>query len=341
MKNILIIGANGFIGSALIQRLSIMPQYNIVGIDINDNNLIELIGNGLVFHKLDITQKRKEVEKLIAESDIVIPLVAIANPSCYIETPLKVFELTFEENLHIIRLCHQYKRRVIVFSTSEVYGMCEDDVFDERLSSLVLGPIENLRWIYSASKQLLDRVVYALGQEGLKYTIIRPFNWIGPCMDREDLANGKKVRLLPNIINALIKGEPVVLVDGGEQKRCFIDIKDAVNCLVKIIDNRDKKCDERVINIGSIDNELSIIEFAAKVVNCFENHPMRNNFPKFAGYKLYAGKEYYGSGYQDVKLRKPAIEAALECCEWRATKSIDGAIKEAVNYAIKNEICQN
>jgi nucleoside-diphosphate-sugar epimerase len=109
---------------------------------------------------------------------VVLPLAAIATPSTYVSDPLKVFKLDFEANLDIVKLAVAYKTRLIFPSTSEVYGMCTDELFDEELSHLVLGPISKQRWIYSCSKQLLDRVIYAYGiHEGLNYTIFRPFNF--------------------------------------------------------------------------------------------------------------------------------------------------------------------
>ena len=95
--------------------------------------------------------------------------------------PLRVFELDFEENLKIIRDCVKYNKRIIFPSTSEVYGMCTDKNFDEDSSNPVVGPINKQRWIYSVSKQLLDRVIWAYGDKnGLKFTLFRPFNWMGP-----------------------------------------------------------------------------------------------------------------------------------------------------------------
>ena len=116
--------------------------------------------------------------------DVVLPLVAIATPASYTREPLRVFELDFEANLDIVRKCVRYGKRVLFPSTSEVYGMSSDASFDEENSNLVLGPIHKQRWIYSCSKQLLDRVIYAYGQQqGLHFTLFRPFNWIGPKLD--------------------------------------------------------------------------------------------------------------------------------------------------------------
>lgn len=91
--------------------------------------------------------------------------MAIATPIEYTRNPLRVFELDFEENLRIIRYCVKYRKRIIFPSTSEVYGMCSDKYFDEDHSNLIVGPVNKPRWIYSVSKQLLDRVIRAYGEK--------------------------------------------------------------------------------------------------------------------------------------------------------------------------------
>jgi nucleoside-diphosphate-sugar epimerase len=182
---VLILGANGFIGSALTEAILALTDWQVFGMDIADNKLGEVLGDSRFrFVEGDITINREWVEYNIRKCDVIVPLVAIANPSQYVKDPLRVFELDFEANLTIVRLCAKYKKRLIFPSTSEVYGMCPDTVLDEQSSNLVYGPIHKQRWIYANSKQLLDRVMFAYGvRDGLDYTLFRPFNWIGPRLD--------------------------------------------------------------------------------------------------------------------------------------------------------------
>jgi nucleoside-diphosphate-sugar epimerase len=136
------------------------------------------------FFKGDMFSHMKWIEDHIQKCDVVLPLVAIANPTLYVKDPLRVFKLDFEANLDVVKLCVKHKKRIIFPSTSEVYGMCPDKEFNEETSNLVLGPIHKQRWIYSCSKQLLDRVIYAHGvHDNLDYTLFRPFNWVGPKLD--------------------------------------------------------------------------------------------------------------------------------------------------------------
>lgn len=222
-KNVLILGVNGFIGNALSERLLDSGRYHVHGMDIHSNGIERLLGRpGFNFHEGDISIHREWIEYHVKKCDMVLPLVAIATPAEYTRNPLKVFELDFEENLRVIRYCAKYNKRVIFPSTSEVYGMSDDDSFDEENSRLVLGPIRKQRWIYSCCKQLLDRVIYAYGRtEGLQFTIFRPFNWIGPRLDSLSSARIGSSRAITQLILNLVEGTPIQLVDGGGTEALF------------------------------------------------------------------------------------------------------------------------
>ena len=179
---ILILGVNGFIGHSLTRQILRDTNWQVYGMDIGDDRIAEQLGHPR-FHFLegDIAINREWIEYHVKKCDVVLPLVAIATPRDYVQDPLRVFELDFEENLRIVRYALKYDTRVVFPSTSEIYGMCEDEAFNEETSNLVLGPISKHRWIYSCSKQLLDRVIWAYGkQQGLRFTLFRPFNWVGP-----------------------------------------------------------------------------------------------------------------------------------------------------------------
>jgi UDP-4-amino-4-deoxy-L-arabinose formyltransferase/UDP-glucuronic acid dehydrogenase (UDP-4-keto-hexauronic acid decarboxylating) len=267
-----------------------------------------------------------------------LPLVAIATPIEYTRNPLRVFELDFEENLKIIRDCVRFKKRVIFPSTSEVYGMCDDSEFDEDGSSLVLGPINKQRWIYSASKQLLDRVIWAYGQQGLKFTLFRPFNWMGPRLDSLDSARIGSSRAITQLILNLVEGTPIRLIDGGEQKRCFTDIDDGIDALFRIIENKDNLCDGKIINIGNPVNEASIRELAEMLVEKFDAHPLRNQFPPFAGFKVLESSAYYGEGYQDVQYRRPSIRNGRRYLDWEPNVPLHKTIEKTLDFFLRSAL---
>ena len=272
---VLILGVNGFIGNHLTERLLQDDNYEIYGLDIGSDAISRFLDSPR-FHFVegDISIHSEWIEYHIKKCDVVLPLVAIATPIEYTRNPLRVFELDFEENLKIIRDCVKYNKRIIFPSTSEVYGMCTDANFDEDTSNLVVGPINKQRWIYSVSKQLLDRVIWAYGDKtGLKFTLFRPFNWMGPRLDNLNAARIGSSRAITQLILNLVEGSPIKLIEGGKQKRCFTDISDGIEALFRIIENKDGRCDGQIINIGNPDNEASIKELAEMLLDCFERTP--------------------------------------------------------------------
>jgi len=333
-KSVLILGVDGFIGNALTERLLKSGDYEVHGMDLRSGYIQRFLNDPRFhFHEGDISIHREWIEYHIRKCDIILPLIAIATPIEYTRNPLKVFELDFEENLRVVRYCVKYGKRIIFPSTSEVYGMCDEEVFDEDNSKLVLGPIRMQRWIYSCSKQLLDRVIWAYGEhENLKFTLFRPFNWIGPRLDSLASARIGSSRAITQLILNLVEGTPIQLIDGGEQKRCFTDVSDGIECLYRIIENKDNACDGKIINIGDPDNEASIRELGEILVKKFEKHPLRAKFPPFAGFLEVESGSYYGKGYQDVQHRRPSIRNAKRFVNWMPEVSLEQAVEQTLDF---------
>ncbi|MBH8908740.1 bifunctional UDP-4-amino-4-deoxy-L-arabinose formyltransferase/UDP-glucuronic acid oxidase ArnA [Pseudomonas aeruginosa] len=330
---VLILGVNGFIGNHLSERLLRDGRYEVHGMDIG-SDAIERLKADPHFHFVegDIGIHSEWLEYHVKKCDVILPLVAIATPIEYTRNPLRVFELDFEENLRIVRYCVKYGKRVVFPSTSEVYGMCQDPDFDEDRSNLVVGPINKQRWIYSVSKQLLDRVIWAYGQQGLRFTLFRPFNWMGPRLDRLDSARIGSSRAITQLILHLVEGTPIRLVDGGAQKRCFTDVDDGIEALARIIDNRDGRCDGQIVNIGNPDNEASIRQLGEELLRQFEAHPLRAQFPPFAGFREVESRSFYGDGYQDVAHRKPSIDNAQRLLDWQPTIELRETIGKTLDF---------
>ncbi|AZE89401.1 bifunctional UDP-4-amino-4-deoxy-L-arabinose formyltransferase/UDP-glucuronic acid oxidase ArnA [Pseudomonas orientalis] len=338
---VLILGVNGFIGNHLSERLLRDDRYEVYGLDIG-SDAIERLRSHPNFHYVegDISIHTEWIEYHIKKCDVVLPLVAIATPIEYTRNPLRVFELDFEENLKLVRYCVKYNKRVIFPSTSEVYGMCQDQYFDEDTSNLVVGPVNKQRWIYSVSKQLLDRVIWAYGDKGLKFTLFRPFNWMGPRLDRLDSARIGSSRAITQLILNLVEGTPIRLFDGGEQKRCFTDIADGIEALARIIDNENGVCDGQIINIGNPENEASIRQLGEELLRQFEAHPLRHNFPPFAGFRDVESKAFYGTGYQDVAHRKPSIENAKRLLNWEPTVEMSETIGNTLDFFLREAMLE-
>ncbi|MBQ4788748.1 bifunctional UDP-4-amino-4-deoxy-L-arabinose formyltransferase/UDP-glucuronic acid oxidase ArnA [Pectobacterium versatile] len=334
---VLILGVNGFIGNHLTERLLRDDRYEIYGLDISSDAIARFLGDPR-FHFVegDISIHNEWIEYHIKKCDVILPLVAIATPIEYTRNPLRVFELDFEENLKIVRDCVRYNKRIVFPSTSEVYGMCDDKEFDEDTSRLIVGPINKQRWIYSVSKQLLDRVIWAYGaKNGLRFTLFRPFNWMGPRLDTLDAARIGSSRAITQLILNLVEGSPIKLVDGGAQKRCFTDIHDGIEALFRIIENRNGQCDGQIINIGNPHNEASIRELGEMLLTSFNAYPLRDRFPPFAGFIDVESSSYYGKGYQDVAHRTPSIRNAKRLLAWEPTVKMEQTVAETLDYFLR------
>jgi nucleoside-diphosphate-sugar epimerase len=334
---ILILGVNGFIGNSLASRILQDTDWEVYGMDIRDDKLDKCHGQKC-FHFVegDISINKEWIEYHVKKCDVVLPLVAIATPATYVKEPLRVFGLDFEENLQIVRLCVKYGKRLMFPSTSEVYGMCPDEEFSEDESSLVLGPISKQRWIYSASKQLLDRVIWAYGfEKGLRFTLFRPFNWIGPKLDDLTMEPEKEgsSRVVTQFISDMIHGDPIRLVDGGAQKRCFTYVDDGISCLMKIIENKDGLCNGQIFNIGNPNNEASVKELAHKLRDIFVSY--KGKEPKLPEIVEVFSKDFYGKGYQDMSRRVPSIKKAREILGWEPLVDLDTALRKTAAYYLE------
>lgn len=339
-KSVLILGVNGFIGSHLSDRLLASGKYEVYGLDLRTNYIDHLLDHpDFHFREGDISIHREWIEYHVRKCDVVLPLVAIATPIEYTRNPLRVFELDFEENLRVVRYCVKYNKRIVFPSTSEVYGMCTDENFDEDNSKLITGPIRMQRWIYSCSKQMMDRVIWAYGAKGLlNFTLFRPFNWIGPRLDSLSGARIGSSRAITQLILNLVQGAPIQLIDGGEQKRCFVDISEGIEALYRIIDDPKGVCNGKIINIGNPDNEASIKAMAETLVEKFDKHPLRSKFPPFAGYLVVESGAFYGKGYQDVQHRKPSIKNAKKYLDWEPAITLDQSIESTLDFFLNEAI---
>lgn len=334
MKRVLILGVNGFIGNALVRRILDDTPWEVYGLDLASNKLEHALGDPR-FHFVegDIAISKEWIEYHIRKCDVVLPLVAIATPAAYVKQPLRVFELDFEENLRVVRQAFRHGKRVIFPSTSEVYGMCPDPRFDEDTSPLVVGPVAKTRWIYAVSKQLMDRVIAAYGQEkGAHYTLIRPFNWIGPKLDSIETPKEGSSRVLTQFIVNLVHGRPIQLVDGGRQRRCFTYVDDGIDCVMRILKDDRGVSDQQIFNIGNPANECSIRELAVLLRRLYRKHAPGARVPPIVS--TTSGR-YYGKGYQDVMRRRPSVAKARRLLGWRPRVGMTEAVERTLAYFLE------
>lgn len=347
MQKILLLGAGGFIGVHLTSRLAKDGIYKVTALDLNDERWSDQVPEDQVNMILfDIRKDSDKLEKMIQDHDIIVDLVAFANPSIYVEDPLGVFELNFTENLKIAELCVKHNKRIVQFSTCEVYGktiagaMGEDPAkmpfpFKEDESPMIMGPVEAHRWIYACAKQLLERVLHAYGLEDrLNYTIIRPFNFIGPKIDYLPSEKAGNPRVFSHFMNALLYGTPMKLVDGGKNFRAYTYIDDAIDCIVRIIDNPNGVCDKQIFNIGTPENEVTIKQFAERVREVFDEE-FRGEGDPLPEIVTVTSEEFYGKGYEDCDRRIPDVTKARTLLGWQSKNDLRSTIYKTMKYFVE------
>jgi len=329
---VLILGANGFIGSHLCEHLLENTEWNITGFDINDFNLGNCIGKSRFFFRQgDFYTEDEWIDEAVKNCDAVLPLVGIAKPAFYITNPVMTFHLDFEANLKIVRMCVKHHKRVIFPSTSEVYGMSTDTELKEDESPIILGPVCKSRWIYSCSKQMMDRVIAAYGQEEeLRYTLFRPFNWIGSRLDTFADAEAHKARSITQILYDILNGRDVSLVGGGRQRRSFTWIGDGVRCLEAIIRNENGCADSEIFNIGNPGNNASIKELALMIIRVLKGFSKHREKAENTRLTEIDSRDYYGKGYEDVLDRVPSVNKAKLLLGWEPVTMFDEAVRKTV-----------
>ena len=327
-KKILILGVNGFIGHHLSKRILDKTDWDVYGMDMQNDRLGDLADHPRMhFFEGDITINKEWVEYHIRKCDVILPLVAIATPATYVKEPLKVFELDFEANLPIVRSAHKYGKHLVFPSTSEVYGMSPDAEFDPESSPLVYGPINKPRWIYACAKQLMDRVIWGYGMEGLRFTLFRPFNWIGPGLDSIYTSKEGSSRVVTQFLGHIARGEPINLVDGGSQKRAFTYLDDGIDALSLILENKNDIANGKIYNIGNPLNNHSVKELANMMMAIANRIPEYQESAKQVVIQETSSVQYYGNGYQDVQNRVPKIDNTMQDLGWKPSTTMAHALE--------------
>ena len=353
-KTVCIVGVAGFIGSHLLEKIIKQRTWSVIGIDmVAPTKIQQLLGAEknwaarFEFHQMNIVTGGPRLSEFIKRSDVVINLAAICNPSEYIKQPLNTINSNFTDAQDCIKYCVEHGTHLIHFSTCEVYGrtlysygLPKDDpqnvILDEETTPMIMGPVSAQRWCYACAKQLVERLIYAHGEENnLKFTIVRPFNWIGPRMDYVPGVDGKddgQPRVLASFMTALMKGDPLVLVDGGEVSRTFCFIDDAVDCVARMIDRPDKSVG-RCFNVGNPTNNIQIKDLAKLMIDLYAG---MKPFDKQGNTIGVPGVEYYGKGYEDSDLRIPSMRLVKAQLDWEPTTSLRDALERTMKVFIED-----
>jgi len=347
-KRIAVIGCGGFIGSHLLRAL-LAADYEVEGWDLDDHRIGDLLRHPrLTFHLHDYGDP--DSLAALSKHSTVIQLAALCNPSLYNTEDLRVIESNYLQPMRLAQVLAKSGTWLIYFSTSEVYGrtissVASDvgldvsghgdsaDTLHEDSTPLVLGPVGARRWSYACAKQLTERSLVALQvSDQLEWTVVRPFNFLGPAMDYIPGIDGNGVpRVLACFMDALLHGRPLELVDGGTARRCFTWIGDAVEAVMAILANHDKSL-HQCFNIGTPENEISMADLAFRLHTLFCEV---NRLPvcELKQRKI-SGLEFYGPGYEDSDRRLPDVSKAKELLDWSASTSLDDTLRKTLQWYV-------
>jgi UDP-apiose/xylose synthase len=332
---IAVLGAGGFLGSHLVPALLSRTGAVIDAVDVTFAKLAPTPADRV--RRLQARLDRPGLlDELTDRCDVVVSLTAICNPAVYNRDPLAVIDASYTDLVPLVKLCADRRRWLVHFSTCEVYGRVALDGegrpterMHEDTTAMFLGPVAKERWSYACAKQLLERVIFAHGAHGdLPFTIVRPFNVIGPRMDWLPDLDGEGVpRVLANFMGALLRGQPLPLVDGGEQRRCFTSVDDFVDGVVRILE-RPQACQGEILNLGNPDNDVSIRVLAELLRQtyalCVPGAPV-------PGVVDVPAETLYGPGYDDSRERNPDIGKARRLLDWRPSTSLAGMLPGIVD----------
>jgi UDP-glucose 4-epimerase len=314
----LITGGAGFIGSHLAEEL-LREGHTVTAIDDlctgSIHNIEHLKGRREFRYVIDSIFNRPLLAELIDDCDAVFHLAASVGVRLIVESPVRTIETNVKGTEGVLEFASKKKRKVLVASTSEVYGKSGKIPFSEE-DDLVLGPTSKGRWSYACSKAIDEFLALAYWREkGLPVVIARLFNTVGPRQ------TGRYGMVLPSFVSAALSGRPLTVFGDGEQSRCFCHVSDTVEALSRLMDH--PKAVGDIFNVGS-EEEITIGRLAELVKSITQSgSPIR--------YVPY--EEAYGEGFEDMHRRVPDTKKIRALVNFRPTHTISEIVQSVVDYA--------
>jgi UDP-glucose 4-epimerase len=314
---VFITGGAGFIGSHLSQRLLEIGKKVTVLDNLSTGrltNIQHLLDNpNFNFIEGDICDKPL-VKKLLRDSGQVYHLAAAVGVQLIVDRPVHTIETNIGGTEIVLNAANEYKKRILIASTSEVYGksekvpFCEDD-------DLVLGSTSLSRWSYACSKAIDEFLGFAFWQQfGLEVIIGRFFNTIGPRQ------TGQYGMVVPRFVQAALAGEDLCVYGNGNQSRCFCYVEDVVDALVRLMDC--KKAAGRVYNIGN-NQEITMSQLADKIISVTASK---------SGKRFVSYEEAYGRPIDDMMRRVPSLSRIKEIIGWEPRTGLDESLRRIIEY---------
>jgi UDP-glucose 4-epimerase len=313
-----ITGGAGFIGSHLADALIARGD----SVTILDNmstgsakNISHLHGK-IEVHEGDIRDKAL-VEKLVEHSDIVFHMAAALGVKNIMEHTLESIDRNFNGSEIVLHAATKFNKRLIIASTSEIYGKNPNQPLNEE-SDRVVGAPQKIRWTYSDAKALEEAVAHTLHKNrGLRVTTVRFFNTVGPRQ------TGQYGMVVPRFIQSALKNEEITIYDDGSQSRVFCHVEDAVRAVITLSETDSTIGD--YFNVGGV-GETTIKELATKVIERTES----TSTTRFIPYS-----DAYPAGFEDMQRRVPDISKIKNAIGWEPQHSLDSII-DSVAGSLKN-----
>lgn len=314
---VLITGGAGFIGShlsdAYLQRgdeVFIIDDLSTGSIE----NIRHLKDHPRFHYTIDNVNNQPVTAELVDQCDVIFHLAAAVGVKLIVESPVRTIETNVHATEVVLSLANKKKKRVLVASTSEVYGLSAEVPFRED-GNLVMGATTKGRWSYACSKAIDEFLALAYWREKkLPTIVVRLFNTVGPRQ------TGQYGMVIPTFVKQALAGRPITVYGSGKQTRCFCHVGDVVGALLKLMDN-DKTIGE-VFNVGS-NEEITILDLA-KRVKSLANSDSEIVFVPY--------DEAYEEGFEDMPRRIPDIGKVNGLIGFQPEKKLDGILESVIEY---------
>lgn len=310
---ILITGGAGFVGSHLADKLHAEGHDITIIDDLSTGryqNVAHLEGKERFHLIIDTILNERLMEELVRGADRVFHMASAVGVRLIMDHPVKTIETIFRGTDVVLGLCARFRKRVLIPSTSEVYGKSTQVPFSED-NDILKGSTSKHRWAYACAKELDEFLALAHWKETrLPVVVVRLFNTVGPRQ------TGQYGMVVPNFVKAAVRGEPLAVHGDGEQSRCFGHVLDIIEGLTKVLET--PACFGQVINIGNAE-EVTIKQLAMRAIALTGSKSEIKYIPY---------EEAYGEGFEDMRRRVPSLEKAERLVGYQPTRDLDEIIND-------------
>jgi len=312
---VLITGGAGFIGSHLTDLLVSQGHQVVVLDDLSTgrhDNLRRHHGSTDVEFVMGSILNDSLVDDVVRRSDGVFHLAAAVGVNLIVQRPLESLATNIRGSEIVLDKCHKYGRKVLVASTSEIYGKNTSDALSEEDDRILGSPLKT-RWSYSEAKAIEEVLAHAYWRDkGLPTVIVRLFNTVGPRQV------GHYGMVVPRLVSQALRNEPITVYGSGQQTRCFCHVLDVVQGVFGLFENR--SAEGRVFNVGSPE-EISIMNLAERIKELTESTSEIQVVPYEVAYE---------TGFEDMQRRRPDISRIRETTGWEPTRGLDQILEDVM-----------